>query len=350
MPVKLLSAIVLTYYLFFHLSVSAFAAEENTESSLSGSLGAEVWYAGWYAQGGLEALGIKLDYEINPSALWGYSSTFAYRQNDNIITSLILDYFTTELEEGIQTQTDTLDKSETDLYRYIRGGFTQRLFGTNYLHLSMMQSTFNGMLTLNKGGETFGNVDGTRWLVNSRWTKADVLLLSDLGGNAVSGFGYRYLSYRKPLAFIDFQGTEQEDESCINVIQADTVLSGRIDDTTIKGHSLVIGVWDKSYIGMPTYGRYFLDCLFYIGSVDVESRQDIMKGKIAMGAEGSFGGKLVYRFTRRAGLSMRLGFRVLYNRVAIAEKTGQDRRRDIWTGIQALDMWYGPFFAANLYF
>jgi hypothetical protein len=163
--------------------------------------------------------------------------------------------------------------------------------------------------------------------------------------------GYRYFSYNKPLAIIDFYGSEvKSDMSWGNPIQADELIAGYIAETEIKGHLLLLGILDGSYIGLPSDAWYFFDLLFYTGSADVNNSSFESKGRIAAGMEVSAGLKYSYRISRSSGLTGRFGFRYLAHKVAFAEKIGEDEKGEKYRGSYIEEQWYGPFVSISMFF
>jgi len=94
---KKICMIVFAIILLVCIAKNIFASEEN--DSFSFSMGSEAWYAHWKSESGLDELGAVLDYDIEPSIIYGYSASLNYNKAGEDLTSLILDYFTSELEQ-----------------------------------------------------------------------------------------------------------------------------------------------------------------------------------------------------------------------------------------------------------
>ena len=341
---------IITFSIIFLVCIAKnlFASEGN--DSFSFSIGSEAWYAHWKSESGLDELGAVLDYDIEPSIIYGYSASLNYNKAGDDVTSFILDYFTSKLEQ--EDSSFALEGSDSTVYEMLRSKINQRIGDSWYLNFNLQRATFKGTLTIKHGSQYFDVADGTAWAMNSKWFKADALFLlrAGKGKNAIlPGIGYRYIAYEKPIAIIDFYGSEKDD-SGFATVEADEIISGTIQDAQIKGHHLVIGVWDGSYIGLVSDSYYFFDFLFYIGSADIEGDTFKTTGRISAGWEFSLGLKYSHNFSDRVGLNARLGLRYLHHKLAFAEDVGQDAQGTIWRGAYIEEKWFGPFLGVTLTF
>lgn len=346
-----------TLFTVLIILLSVFTGHAKSEASeagsfFSGAVSGEAWYANWKSESGMDQLGVKLEYDIEPSIIWGYSTAVGFNKNGKLLSGLILDYFTTRIEQNYNDQAlDNNTDDDLSTYKMIKVKFDQRLGGWGYFHMSLMQAEFEGKLTLSQGDQYFESTNGTIWDMESNWFKADAIYL--IGGKKMmSGIGYRYFSFNKPQAITEFYGTEKEDKdsSFGSMVQADELISGKIADTEIEGHLLLIGIWDTSYMGFPSDSLFFYDGLFYIGSADVKSDDYEAKGRLALGCELSLGLKYSFKFSETSGISMRLGYRYLQHSVTYAEETGEDENGIIWKGSYIVEEWHGPFFGLSWYF
>jgi hypothetical protein len=331
---------ILICVLFTASHLFAYAEESGNHT---GSIGGEGWYAYWRSESGLDALGAVLVYDIEPSIVWGHSASLIYNRDGNPFTGFILDYFTSRMEERISEQVFETAEDNIGTYRKIRATLRQRVGESGFVHLRLMRASFKGYLTLDQGGAAFGVVNGSTWNMDSRWFKADATYSFDTPGNVLIGLGYRFFEYNKPQAIVDFYGTKED--SPFGAVRADSLISGKIEDTEIKGHHLLIGLWDKSSLGLPTDSPYFFDFLFYFGRADARSLTEKIENKIGGGIEASIGLKHSIRLSGTSMLTVRLGYRLLYHKVAIADERGEDERGKIYRGIFTFDAWHGPFFS-----
>ena len=167
----------------------------------------------------------------------------------------------------------------------------------------------------------------------------------DLKGTVLAGIGYRYLSYSKPEAVIDFYGTDVESDG-FGMVQADSIISGQILDTKIQCHSLLLGIGSKN---RGTSGLFF-NCFLFIESVNIEC--DILKLKNMFGAglEGSIGLKRNFRILNLFKLGSQIGYRILYNKIAVGKEIDVDEHGTIYRGTLTYDTWRGPYIGLSWIF
>jgi hypothetical protein len=348
---RLLSALACFVCLFFGVVYDVSADEGEQVTNISGSLGGEAWYAWWHSVGGLEKHGVNLDYKIKPSVIWGTHTSMNLTRDKTLLSGIVFDYFTSKMEKEVNQQAFQGNENSRDTYQEIKAMIDQRI-GDGYFHLKMNYAHFEGELTLTQYGRTFNVPNGTKWNLDTEWFKADALYLFDLGvnSNMLPGVGLRYISYNKPEATSIFRdnGTVVD-----GMVQGD-LISGQVMETKFKGYYLAFGILDKSTIGMPTESLFFYDALFYVGTAYAENAKIGKAGGntgIGGGFEGDVGIKYSYPFTKSSGITGRLGYRVLYNKMSEYDEKGTDASgNDIWRETTTVDVWHGPFVGVILFF
>jgi hypothetical protein len=325
---------------------------EEGDHSFTGSMGGEIWYTNWNSKSGLESVGAELVYEIEPAMVWGYSACVHYKKNSELKTGLFLDLLLSqmkEMEKKINKEAFQNRKRDLDIYREIKAKLIHRLWKNWYYYMKLMYGNFDGNLTIYQGGDIFSIPNGTTWNMDSDWFKADVLLATSIGPHLLGGFGYKYISYNKPQAFFDFYGTVTGDE--LGSIKADSLIAGQIVETDIDGHHLMLGIWNKGYLGIAHESLFFGDLTFYIGNVCAKSSVFEIKNKTSAGLEGKAGLKYSYSISERASVTCGIGYRLLHHVVAIGEKKGlHTDGKSIYQGTRTVDTWHGPFLYIAGYF
>ena len=323
---------------------SVFAAEKH--NYIDGSIGGEVWYADWESENQWTKEGVNLDYDIKPSIIYGYSASLNYTKNNQRISSFVLEHFTSRMEKEINSQAFEGDEDDRDTYRKIKVKIDQRIGEGTYFHLQVMHAKFEGEITVRQGGQALQVPTGTIWQVNTRWFKADAMYLSEKG-ETLAGFGFRYISYSKPETTSLFAATGSTE----GLMTEGDLLSGEVIETEFDGYYLSCGIFDKSYIGIPTDSAFFLDLLFYFG-VSYAKNDIIGKNSgIGGGVEGALDIKYSYKFSEASGITARLGYRVLYKKMGTSEEVATDNQgNEIFRVTETIDTWHGPFFGLIWFF
>jgi hypothetical protein len=158
----------------------------------------------------------------------------------------------------------------------------------------------------------------------------------------VGGAGYRYLKYNKPQAVVDFYGTEVKDSNW-GAVELEHVIGGRFLDTEMTGHYFLAGMWDRSFVGLPSPGWGFFEFAAFVGSETIDNGVDRIAHKPGVGLEGALGIKCSQTWFDAVHVAARLGYRALYAKSYIAEDNGKDRNGRRYTGSIAEDLWHGPF-------
>jgi hypothetical protein len=303
-----------------------------------GSLGAEAWYAQWRVEGGLESLGIEVEYEMDPTVIFGYSASFSYERDGAAVTGILVDYFTAKIDGEMADETDGGQD-----YALLRGGLVQRLSRHYLIHADVARGKFSGTAKLGGGAEAFGHTPGDRVSIDADWFRADVVLLHEVG-RGLFGVGYRYLRYNKPQAMIDFYGHEVNDKDRPEgTVEADEVIAGRFLDTEMTGHYLLLGAWDRTHVGLPPDGWLLYEADVFLGSESVDNGEDRLSGRIGMGLEAALGAQYTLEFFSTGRCTARFGYRLLYAVNSVAEEKGEDENGTRYTGTIARDLWHGPF-------
>ena len=335
-----LIAIILSF------TVAELKAEERN-ISFSGSGGYEVWYADWNTANQWSKQGVNLDYDIDPALIHGYSVTMQYNKNKKPYSWLMLDYFTSKMEKDIDS---SVFETGNDAYKKIVAGLTQRIGKNSLIHLKYLSGEYVGQVNIKQGGEALGVPNGTTWDLSTEWFLADALYLFDNEkekNGLLTGIGFRYLNYEKPETTSLFLA----DGATEGLLTEGTLLEGEVVNTKFEGYYVVLGAWDKSYLGLPTDNWWFIDVLGFVGAVKMENEIIGSSMGLGGGAEGSIGAKFSYNFSRNTGVTARLGYRVLYNKMGTSDKDSTDSNgNEIFRVTETIDTWHGPFLQLKGFF
>lgn len=206
-----------------------------------------------------------------------------------------------------------------------------------------MHAKYEGNIIVTQGGAALGVPNGTSKPLDTTWFKADILYLSNLESVLV-GFGFRYLDYKKPETTSRFHVTSTDDSG----MSSGNLLSGTVLDTEFKSYNLIFGIWDPSYIGIPTNSYFFYDVAAFIGFANIKNEIVNQSDAWSGGLEGNLGLKYSVNLTKNVGLTARFGVRFLYCKMTGQEKIDETKEEFIVT--ETMDYWYGPFASLNIFF
>jgi len=338
-------------YIFLIVILLSFITEEikaeESTPSFSGSAGYELWYADWNAENQWSKQGVDLDYDIDPAFIHGYSVTLQYNKNKKPYSWLMLDYFTSKMEKESDT---SVFETGNDSFKKIVACLTQRIGKNSLIHLKYLSGDYSGQVKIKQGGESLGVPDGSIWDLSTEWFLADALYLfesEDEKNSLLGGIGFRYLNYEKPETTSLFLA----DGPTEGLMTEGTLLEGEVVNTKFEGYYLVLGAWDKSYLGLPTDNWCFVDVLGFLGAVKMENEIIGSSTGLGGGIEGSFGFKFSYNFSRNTEITTRLGYRFLYNKMCTTDEESTDSDGNgIYTVTETIDTWHGPFIQLRGFF
>jgi len=322
------------------------AAQEETTSYFGASATGELWYADWSSESQWSKEGVDIEYDIKPSFIQGYHTAFVHYAGNHHTTALALNYLTSKLSKDTPAEDPHGDGDGAETYRQIQALVDQRV-GDGYVHFQVMRAEFDGTVRVENGGSAFDPTKGNRFPVKTKWFKADTMYLKETG-DRLAGFGFRYISYNKPEATSLFVADGPTD----GLATEGDLTSGEILETTYRGYYLTFGLLDKSSLGIPTDTPLFFDALLYLGVGT--AKNDVLEANDGFGGgvEGSLGLKHTYCFLDdRAQLTIRAGYRVLYNKISNSQKEGEDAQgNEVFRVTETIDLWHGPFAGLTLSF
>lgn len=322
------------------------AAEERAASYFGGSVSGELWYADWSSENQWSKEGIEIEYDIDPSFIQGYHTAFVRYGGGHYTTALAINYLTSKLSKDTPAEDPHDDGDGSETYRQIQALLDQRM-GRGYVHCQVMRAEFDGTVRVKDNTGAFDPANGSRFPVKTKWFKADTMYLID-GGDILGGVGLRYISYNKPEATSLFVANGPTD----GLLTEGDLVSGEILETTYRGYYLTFGMVDKSYLGIPTDMPWFFDILFYLGVGTAKNEVLEDNDGFGGGVEGSLGFKHSYSFLGDRGkLTIRAGYRVLYNKISNSQKEGKDKHgNEVFRVTETIDTWHGPFAGLTLSF
>jgi hypothetical protein len=328
------------------LHATPVGAAEPAATYFGGALGGELWYADWSSENQWSKEGVDIEYDIEPSFIQGYHTAFVRYAGRHHTTALALNYLTSKLSKDTPAADPHENGDGKETYRQIQALLDQRI-GNGYVHCQVMRAEFDGTVRITSGGNAFDPAKGDRFPVKTQWFKADTLYLKEVG-EALGGIGLRYISYNKPEATSRFVAGGPGD----GLTTGGDLVAGEILETTYRGYYLLFGILDKSYLGIPTEMPAFFDALFYLGVAT--AKNDVLEDHDGFGGgvEASLGLKHSYRFLGDRGkLTLRAGYRVLYNKIGNSQKEGTDEHgNEVFRVTETIDTWHGPFAGLTLSF
>ena len=321
---------------------SAFAGEK----AFGGSIGTEVWYSAWECENQWDKVGVNLDYNIEPAFIYGYSTSFNFVKDKKLITGVALDMLTSAMEYETNENAFAGNSHDQGAYRKIRANICQNIGENGYFHIAIMHGKFEGEVRVENGGSALGVPDGTSWDLETEWFKADVMFM---GGSkeGMAGIGFRYISYSKPETTSIFVATGSEE----GLMVSGDLISGEVVETKFDGYYLVLGIWDNSFIGLPTDSWLFYDFKAFLGVAKIKNELIDKSDGFGGGIEGALGIKYSYRISKNSWITAKLGYRALYNKMSVSDKITEDENgNEVFRISETIDLWHGPFFGINLYF
>lgn len=299
-------------------------------TSLSGTL----WFATWKSKSGWDDMGIRLDYNINPSLANGYSVNTKFKRG-----SLMLNYVYSKAESKF---TSDITSNVSPIVRKSLKMLAKRKL-SNYLEveLSILQSTFNGNLIIDNA-EIFELPEYTILDLNSKWFLGDILFKwhDARYPKLEMGVGYRHTNYKKPLAFTLFYGSKNKDDNII----AEELISGSIEHATISGNYFIICaniIDDIEAISNKKFNLYY-GTTFGGGVNNIEGTSSTIKN--AFGFVGDFLGGLSYTYPiRESYFRLKLGYRLNFNLSPSCKLMYEENGRSAYYGSYIWENMHGPY-------
>jgi hypothetical protein len=295
-----------------------------------------VWLTDWRSESGLEGLGAKMRYNIDPSLIY------------NVKLNLEMPFVTLELNRSSSTMgKGSFDDDIQDMARYLNysGFIYKRLFESQALLVDVMYTTFKGDLLL-VNGSVFGMEPNDLLHLDSRWLKYDAIFMVNDYGRLSVGIGYRHIKYEKPQAFTYFYGTAQNDGDLSTVV-ADELISATIERSTLTGNYLILHYLVKRSM---EFNDYFGDFSFGMGEADVQGESNYLEGKIGVFVDASVNYGWNFKLRDKMAFQLNLGYKFMYNKITVANDLGQEPDGHRYLGTYSSELWHGPVLSGGLAF